>query len=56
MQAVDEKSQRIPCFVLVIAPGTKCRQFLTQLYVQQSLVSPDAMVVIVFLARQKTYK
>jgi hypothetical protein len=54
MQAVDEKAKEYPGFVLVIAQGTSAAS-LTQLYVQQSLVSPDAMVVIAPFWPDRTY-
>jgi hypothetical protein len=45
MQAALEKAKEYPGFILVIAQGTSAAS-LTQLYAQQTLPSPDALVVI----------
>jgi hypothetical protein len=45
MQAVTEKAKEYPGFILVIAHGTSAAS-LIQLYAEQKIKSPDAMVVL----------
>lgn len=54
MQAISDKAKEYPGFVLVIAQGTSAAS-LTHLYAEETLPSPDAMVVIAPFWPDRTY-